>query len=176
MRRRDIPAVRGRWLAPRLTNVVFFGGLADVALLTLGIPEAPARFRFALLVGQVLWCVWAAYRLAAACVRRERRRQARVVTDARLEGVTLATRTVRHQLGNKLAVAVAYSEMLADDPRLPDDLEEQAHKIMSSAIAAVEAVDKLQERILRVQLDTSVAGPPLLDVDASIAVDPPAKR
>jgi len=83
---------------------------------------------------------------------------------------------MRHHLGNKLGAAVGYSELLVGDPRLPHELEEQAQKIMASALAAVETVDKLQERIVRVELDASLAGPPLLDVDASTAVDPPAER
>ena len=85
-----------------------------------------------------------------------------------LEGLTLAARTIRHHLGNRLAVAVGYSEILAEDPRLPPDLQDQANEIISSARTAVAVVDKFQ-RVARVRVDTTVAGPKLLDLDASTA-------
>jgi hypothetical protein len=107
-------------------------------------------------------------------VRDERDRETNLAQAARLEGATLTARTVRHHLSNTLAVAVGYTELLADDPRLPHELEEHAQKIMASAMAAVATVDKLQEGIVRVQLDAGLAGPPLLDLDASTAVTPPA--
>jgi hypothetical protein len=37
-------------------------------------------------------------------------------------------------------------------------------------------VDKLGERLVRVELDTSLAGPPLLDIDASTDADLPTGR
>jgi signal transduction histidine kinase len=104
-------------------------------------------------------------------LRGETERQTEVVDSARVEGATLAARTMQHQLGNRLSVTMGYSELLADDPRLPEDLGEQVHKIIASARAALEAVDKLRKTILRVELDTKVAGPPLLDLDASTAPD-----
>jgi signal transduction histidine kinase len=141
-----------------------------VALFTL---TSPGPLRIGLIAALVLFCAWAVYRPVLHYVDLERQQRATLAEAARLEGATLAARTVRHHLSNKLAVAIGYSELLVDDPRLPQDLEEQVQKIMASAIAAVETVDKLQEHIVCVQLDTSLAGPPLLDLDASRAVPPP---
>jgi hypothetical protein len=109
----------------------------------------------------------ATYVLVRVHISRAQTRQARLRESARSEGVQLSARTLRHQLANKLAPAVGYSEILADDPRLPHDLEQQAQQIRASAIAAVEALDKFQHEILRVELDETVSGPSLLDVDAS---------
>jgi signal transduction histidine kinase len=154
-----------RWFVRRIRNVISFGGVALAGLLfavhdsTDGLAEG--------LVLVFLFCSWAAYRLVRLYLSAEYRREAQVANEARLEGVSLTARTMRHHLANKLSVAVGYSEMLADDPRLPVELEEQAEMIRASAVAAVETVDMLRDRIVRVELDTSVAGPPLLDMAAS---------
>jgi hypothetical protein len=97
-----------------------------------------------------------------------RRRQSLLTEAARLEGIVLAARTLRHYLGNKLAVTVGYSEMLAEDPRLPEDLGEHATKIAANARAAVQMMDQLQGRIVRARLDPNVAGLPLLDIDGPL--------
>jgi signal transduction histidine kinase len=99
--------------------------------------------------------------------RAERARQANLRESARREGAQLTARTLRHHLANKLAVTAGYSELLADDPRLPLELEQQAEQIRASAMAAVETVDKLQRDILQIDLDTRLAGPPLIDLEAS---------
>jgi signal transduction histidine kinase len=165
----DLDTATGHQLVRGIRNVILVGGLWTVGLFTLARPEPPEDFGRPLLAAVFLFCAWAAYRLVSRYVRAERERQARVAERARLDGVALGLRSVRHHLGNRLAAAAGYSEMLADDPRLPDDLEEQAEKIRRNALAAVNTVDKLQRGITRVQLDASVAGPLLLDVDGSIA-------
>jgi signal transduction histidine kinase len=176
---KHLGAATSRWLVRRIRSVILLGGLYIVMLFSMALPDAPADFRTTLVTGVLaifLFCAWAAYRLLALYVRAEREREATTAEAARLEGVTLAARTVRHHLANRLAVTVGFSEMLADDPRLPDELGEQARKIMTSATAAVETVDRLQGPITRVQLDSSVAGPALLDLDASTAVEPAPTR
>ncbi len=100
--------------------------------------------------------------------RVERVRAARLRESARREGATLIARALRHRLGNTLAVTVGYSELLADDPRLPADLGEQAERIKASALAAVDTVEKLRGSVVRVELDARVSGPPMLDLNASI--------
>ncbi|HEY3058660.1 MAG TPA: hypothetical protein VGL99_06755 [Chloroflexota bacterium] len=118
---------------------------------------------------------YVAYRMVTRYARGEHRREEQLAEAARIEGATLATRTVRHHLANKLTATIGYSEMLADDPRLPEDLGEHAKRIRATAIAAAQSVDKLQQCIVRVELDTTVAGPALLDVDASVTPDPPTR-
>ena len=61
--------------------------------------------------------------------------------------------------------------MLADDPRLPPDLKAQAHNVLSSAMAAAAVVHKLDKQLARIEVDRSVAGPAVLDVDASTQID-----
>jgi signal transduction histidine kinase len=163
-----------QWLVRRVRTGLLCG-LTAVALFTLVSPWPSERIQLGLVATMFLFCAWAVYRPVMRYVRGDRQRQAALAELARIEGATLATRTVRHHLSNTLAVAVGYSELLVDDPRLPHELEAQARKIMTSALAAVDTVDKLQERIVRVQLDTSLAGPPLLDLDASTAVHPPSR-
>jgi signal transduction histidine kinase len=89
------------------------------------------------------------------------------VEQARLDGGRVLIRTVRHRLANKLAVVVGQAELLADDPRLPPDLHDQATQIVSSAMAAAEVVQRLDENLVRMELDTQVEGPSLLDVKRS---------
>jgi hypothetical protein len=110
---------------------------------------------------------WATYRSISAYLSSEDGRAAELVAAARLDGVRLTANTVRHHIGNKLAVTVGYSEMLADDPRLPPDAQEQANKILTSAVAVVDVVRQLDEQLAYIVVDTSVAGPPLLDLNAS---------
>jgi signal transduction histidine kinase len=173
--RREIDSPSAHWLVRRIRSVIALGLFAAVALFTFISPDQPEGFRLSLGAAVFLFCAWGIYRPVLRYVGSERQRLATLAEAARLDGATLATRTVRHHLSNTLAVAVGYSELLVDDPRLPHELEEQARKIMASALAAVETVDKLQERIARVQMDTTLAGPPLLDLDASTAVHPPSR-
>jgi len=168
----EAAAPSGHWLARQLRDIIAVGCLAMVVLPPLASPVPADRFRIGLIGLLFLFCAWAVYWRVVQYLRGEPERQARVSEAARIEGVTLATRTVRHHLGNKLAVAAGYGQLLAEDPRLPHELEEHARRIVSSAFAAVETVDKLQADIVRVQLDDNLAGPPLLDVDACTFVAP----
>jgi hypothetical protein len=164
--RRAIDSSSGAWLVHRIRSLILELALLILALSAVAFEEPLNPLRVAPLV-IMLVCAWSMYRRVLLYVRGEHHRRAEIAEAARLEGATLTARTLRHHLANKLAVAVGHSEMLADDPRLPEDLGQQAHRIMTSAAAAVDAVDKLQHDILHIQLDTRVAGPPLLDLDAS---------
>jgi signal transduction histidine kinase len=90
------------------------------------------------------------------------------LTKARLEGARLAIRTVRHALATKLAVVAGQAELLADDPRLPPELHEQASKLSDSALAAAEVVAGLDADLVELRLDRTLAGPSLLDVKRSL--------
>jgi predicted component of type VI protein secretion system len=84
---------------------------------------------------------------------------------ARCEGALLASNTIRHQVSNKLAVTIGYTQILADDPRLPREVAAEAGKALASARAAAEVVHQLADQPLeRLVLDTRVAGPALLDL------------
>jgi len=174
-RRRLLDLSSGQSLLEHLRLLVVFEILLTVLVLTLGLwNEDGGAVAVIAVVGAAvcLLCIWLPFRLVTRYVGGERLREEQLADAARIEGATLANRTVRHHVANKLAAAVGYTELLADDPRLPEELEAHAHKIMASAMAAAETIDKLQRRIVRVQLDTSVAGPPLLDVDSSSTLEP----
>ena len=115
-------------------------------------------------IGLILLGSYATYRRVRGYLHAEADRDRAVAKEARLQGVALAANTFRHHLGNKLAITVGYSEMLADDPRLPTDIHEQAEKILSSAMAAAETMHALDAGLVDVQLDTTVAGPQLLNL------------
>jgi GAF domain-containing protein len=76
---------------------------------------------------------------------------------ARLAGAMLAARTAQHHLNNQLAVTIGYADMLAHDPRLPDDLRDFAAEILTSAQDAARTVDLLR-RVTR--LEEADAGSP----------------
>lgn len=61
---------------------------------------------------------------------------------ARLEGAHLAAETMQHHLGNDLSLTVGYGELLAGDPRLPEDLRWQAEQ---AALGARKASEKLKQ-------------------------------
>ncbi len=61
-------------------------------------------------------------------------------------------------MGNKLAAAVGYSELLADDLRLPQELELHAHKIIASAMAAAETIDIEAEDEDESEVDPNIDG------------------
>jgi signal transduction histidine kinase len=164
---------RSRYLCPvaALTALV----LLVVETIRLGQPGQPPG----LVIGAaatILLAVAASYGSVAAYIRKEQQREAELTDAARRDGVSLAVRTLQHRIGNKLAVTVGYGEMLLDDPRLPPDLKKLVHEILSSAMAAAAVVRKLDKQLARIELDRSVAGPEVLDVDASTQIDqqPPA--
>jgi hypothetical protein len=166
------PAASGQILLHRTRRLGWIAVLSGIMVLvpfthptTEAITQSAALLPLAMTV--VLLGACASYRGIAAYIRSEDRRRADLVDAARRDGVALTANTVRHHIGNKLAVAVGYSEMLADDPRLPPDVQAHAHKVLTSAMAAAAVVHKLDEQLVRVELDTSVAGPPLLDLTAS---------
>lgn len=64
---------------------------------------------------------------------------------SRLEGVLLAGRTMSHELNNMLALMVGNVDLLAEDPRLPADLRQEAQ----SAIETTQDAARLLARLSR---------------------------
>ena len=62
---------------------------------------------------------------------------------AQPDGDALEIATVAHELGNRLAAIVAFSHLLRTDPRLPDDLRDQAGLLVQEADRTRWLVDKL---------------------------------
>ena len=92
------------------------------------------------------------------------RTQAQQEDQVRLEAVRLAARTLEHHLTNYLTLTVGYAELIAEDPELPERLQEMANQVRESAQAAVEVVRRLR-RVDIVQLvDTGLPGGPLIEL------------
>src|SRR5919199_1442855 len=64
--------------------------------------------------------------------------------DATLAGVRLAARTLEHHLTNSLTLTIGYAELLAEDPQLPEHLQEMARQVLESAQACVDVVRRLR--------------------------------
>jgi hypothetical protein len=163
----------GPLLLRRTRRLGVIGALASSMLLIPSVrqaakPSALVPALLPLLIASIsVLGAYASHRAIAAHIRDEARRDAALADLARRDGVTLAVNTVRHSIGNKLAVTVGYSEMLADDPRLPPEVQEQADKVLSSAIAAADVIHLFNQQLVSVKLDPSVAGPTVLDINAS---------
>jgi signal transduction histidine kinase len=69
-----------------------------------------------------------------------------VRATARVEGVRLAARTLRGELGNSLATTMGWAELLADDPALPEHARQAAAAILASATRAAKTVHDLEHR------------------------------
>jgi CheY-like chemotaxis protein len=72
-----------------------------------------------------------------------------------------------HELGNRLAAIVAFSHLIRTDPRLPDDLHDQAELLEQEAARTRELVERI--------LDSGVSGSPSSARPASaVGVEPDA--
>jgi PAS domain-containing protein len=65
------------------------------------------------------------------------------VERTRLEAVLLAGRTAQHEVNNLLALTVGYGDIIADDPRLPEDLRAAARLAVQGAEDAAERLRRL---------------------------------
>jgi hypothetical protein len=110
-----------------------------------------------LAVGVILLSMYLACRSVRLYVTRDRLRLVAAARDAHLQGASLVTDTLRDRVGNKLAVTAGYSEMLLEDPRLPQDVREQAERIFDSSMSAARTMQAVD--------------PSHFDLDAN--VDPP---
>jgi hypothetical protein len=84
---------------------------------------------------------------------------------ARLEGVLLAARTAQHTVNNLLTLTVGYAELVANDPRLPEDLREPAGEALRGAMEAVTILGRLL-RVTHVEvIEVGLPGGTVLDLD-----------
>jgi hypothetical protein len=126
--------------------------------------EGPIQWLALLIVLSSMYVVTRSVRLYVSA---DLSRQEALAHEAQVNGATLVARSLRHTVGNKLAVTVGYSELLLDDPRLPEDVHEQAQLIFSSAMAAANTMHKLDPSRLDFVADASIAGPPVLKLAPS---------
>lgn len=69
-----------------------------------------------------------------------------------------ATAALRHELGNRLAAIIAFSHFIRTDPRLPDDLKDQAGLLEEEANRTRQLVEQLLDSGRGLSRDGSAAG------------------
>jgi CheY-like chemotaxis protein len=67
-------------------------------------------------------------------------------TDPATDKAARATGDLAHELGNRLAAIIAFSHLIRTDPRLPDDLHEQADLLATEAARTRDLVAEILER------------------------------
>lgn len=100
-------------------------------------------------------------------------RDAALEAHARADGAVRTGRAVAHELGSPLSTVLALTELLVDDPRLPDDVNVDLHSLRGEADRATRLLHKFG-RIARYEEMTTPAGPQL-DVGRA-AREAPASR
>ena len=127
----------------RLALVVLLSILAlDAVIMDPADLAGDARLSLAVLVGMI--ACWAIVSDVAAYVRAESANRDKNAQAARLEGARLTATAMQDRIANKLSLTVGYCEFLANDPRVPSDLREQAEMARQGAIAAAETVSELK--------------------------------
>lgn len=100
---------------------------------------------------------------AATLVQHERALREEVAARGRLEGAVRTTRAVAHELNNRLAVVVGYTELLTLE--LDGEAATFARMAYDSAREASATLERFQQ-IAR-YTETDLGGDPMLDLDAS---------
>lgn len=139
----------------RVKRLIWFALVACVALIgTLeGSPELPQQLSMRLSLAVILVASWAIVMHVTVYLRTEDVRRAEESEAARLEGARMTASAMQDRIANKLSLTVGYAEFLVTDPRLPEDLREQAQKAMDGARAAAEQMSELK-RVTRTDYET----------------------
>jgi signal transduction histidine kinase len=88
----------------------------------------------------------------------------------RLAGVQLAARTAHHLLTTPLTLALGYSDLIAEDPRLPPELRALAKEASESIVTAAAYLRRLIRIRRIVERDIGLPGGLVLDL-ADSALD-----
>src|SRR5882762_5775400 len=130
----------------RVKRLIWFALVACVALIgTLeSSQELPQQLSTRLALAVILVASWAIVMQVTVYLRAEDARRADESEAARLEGARMTASAMQDRIANKLSLTVGYTEFLVTDPRLPDDLREQAQKAMDGARAAAEQMSELK--------------------------------
>ena len=89
------------------------------------------------------------------------------LADVRLEGARFVARALRDLLGNQLAVAVGYLELLERDPRLDPALRDWAGQARQAAAEAAGTVHRAAELRRLVEAPRTPGEEARLDLDRS---------
>jgi hypothetical protein len=106
--------------------------------------ETPQQISERLALAVILVASWAVVIHVTIYLRAEEARRAADSEAARLEGARLTASAMQDRIANKLSLTVGYTEFLVTDPRLPDDLRNQAQRAMDGARAAAEQMSELK--------------------------------
>jgi hypothetical protein len=158
----------------RVKRLIWFALLACVALVaTVETPQhLPQSLIIRLALAVILVASWAIVLQVTSYLRAEDARRAAASETARLEGARLTASAMQDRIANKLSLTVGYAEFLVTDPRLPDDLREQAQKAMDGARAAAEQMSELkrltrQEHQERLETSNGEASTPADGLDTA---------
>jgi hypothetical protein len=130
----------------RIKRLTWFALVACVALigaLQFG-QDMPEQVSVRLALAVILVASWAIVIHVTVYLRAEDARRAAESEAARLEGARLTASAMQDRIANKLSLTVGYTEFLVTDPRLPEDLREQAQRAMDGARAAAEQMSDLK--------------------------------
>jgi ParB family transcriptional regulator, chromosome partitioning protein len=83
----------------------------------------------------------------------------------RLSGAQLAARTAHHDLTTPLTLALGYSELLLEDPRLPPEQRVLAKEACASILTAATYLQRLSCIRRIVELDIGLPSGPVIDLD-----------
>jgi hypothetical protein len=147
----------------RLALYALFACLALVVALETA-DQGPRLASINLALIMIVVASWAIISQVSYYVRAADERSKRAEESARLEGARLTASAMQDKIANKLSLTVGYSEFLVADPRMPEDLREQAQKAMEGAKAAADIMSDLK-RITREEYDAGPSVPDLLDAE-----------
>jgi hypothetical protein len=142
----------------RIKRLIWFALVACVAMIgTLDSHGGlESQLRTGLALGVILTASWAIVVQVSLYLRAEEARRAADSEAARLEGARLTASAMQDRIANKLSLTVGYTEFLVTDPRMPEDLREQAQKAMDGAKAAAEQMSELK-RLTRLEYQYRLA-------------------
>ena len=116
------------------------------------VDDLPRQVSTELALGVIVVASWAIVAQVTWYIRSEEARRSAEADVARLEGARSTASAMQDRIANKLSLTVGYTEFLVTDPRLPDDLREQAQKAMNGALAAAEIMSELK-RVTRLECE-----------------------
>jgi hypothetical protein len=139
----------------RVKRLTWFALVACVGLIAADLTSEAISFHWSqqLALAVILIASWAILLQVTTHLRTEDARRAAVAEAARLEGARMTASAMQDRIANKLSLTVGYTEFLVTDPRLPDDLRDQAQRAMNGARAAAEQVSELK-RLTRQEYET----------------------
>jgi hypothetical protein len=130
----------------RIKRLIWFALVACVALISTleGGQAFTQQLSTRLALAVILVASWAIVIQTTVYLRAEDARRAAESEAARLEGARMTASAMQDRIANKLSLTVGYTEFLVTDPRLPEDLREQAQRAMDGARAAAEQMSELK--------------------------------